>query len=263
MYQHESAKGIHMSPPSWTFPPPTALGFHRAPDLSSMHHRANFCRLLFISSLIPFWSESRPWMVSVFYKFASLVAQKVKNLPIVQETWVWSLGWEDPLEKTVATIFLPGEPPWMEESGWLQSMGRQRIGLFKISFNLWPRMYLSRWTWENCIFWCWYESIYRCPLYPVDCWCCWVHLSLFSACWILFISERGVEVSIQTSGFICFFWQLSLCYTLFQCSVVRCKFLSSWRIDPFIIMHCLLLSLVIFLPLKSALSNRVLLLSSH
>ena len=39
---------------------------------------------------------------------------------------------------------------------------------------------------------------------------------LFSACWILFISERGVEVSIQTSGFICFFWQLSLCYTYFS-----------------------------------------------
>ena len=33
----------------------------------------------------------------------SLVAQMVKNLPAVQETWVWSLGWEDPLEEEMAT----------------------------------------------------------------------------------------------------------------------------------------------------------------
>ena len=35
--------------------------------------------------------------------FLSLVAQRVKNLPVVQETWVQSLGWEDPLEKGMAT----------------------------------------------------------------------------------------------------------------------------------------------------------------
>ena len=36
-------------------------------------------------------------------KWASLVAQTVKNLPAVQETWVQSLGWEDPLEESMAT----------------------------------------------------------------------------------------------------------------------------------------------------------------
>ena len=40
---------------------------------------------------------------SLFNKWASLVAQFVKNLPAMQETWVWSLGWEDPLEKETAT----------------------------------------------------------------------------------------------------------------------------------------------------------------
>ena len=42
---------------------------------------------------------------------ASLVTQTVKNLPAIQETWVWSLGWEDPLEKemTATSEFLPGE----------------------------------------------------------------------------------------------------------------------------------------------------------
>ena len=43
-------------------------------------------------------------------KRTSLVAQLLKNLPVIQETWVWSLGWEDPLEKEMATtpILLPG-----------------------------------------------------------------------------------------------------------------------------------------------------------
>ena len=37
------------------------------------------------------------------YSWASMVVQKVKNLPVMQETWVWSLGWEDPLEEGMAT----------------------------------------------------------------------------------------------------------------------------------------------------------------
>ena len=43
---------------------------------------------------------------------------------------VQSLGWEDPLEKGIAThsVFLPGESPWTEELGGLQSMGLQRFG---------------------------------------------------------------------------------------------------------------------------------------
>ena len=40
-----------------------------------------------------------------YYSWASLVAQLVKNPPVVQETWVRSLGWEDPLEKGKATHF--------------------------------------------------------------------------------------------------------------------------------------------------------------
>ena len=62
---------------------------------------------------------------SVFY----LVAQMVKNPPAMQETWVWSLGQEDPLEKEMAThsSTLAWIIPWMEESGGLQSMGSQRV----------------------------------------------------------------------------------------------------------------------------------------
>ena len=62
--------------------------------------------------------------------WASLVVQLVKNLPAVQETWVQSLGWEDPLEKEMAThsSILAWKISWTEEPGGLQSMGSQRVG---------------------------------------------------------------------------------------------------------------------------------------
>ena len=61
---------------------------------------------------------------------ASLVAQSVKNLPAVQETRGRSLGWEDPLEKEMAThsSILAWKISWTEEPGGLQSMGSQRVG---------------------------------------------------------------------------------------------------------------------------------------
>ena len=60
---------------------------------------------------------------------ASLVVQWVKNLPAMQETWVWSLGWEDSLEKGKATYssILAWKIPWTEEPGGLQFMGSQRV----------------------------------------------------------------------------------------------------------------------------------------
>ena len=57
--------------------------------------------------------------------WACLVAQKVNNLPAVQETRVRSLGWENPLEKEMATCssILAWKVPWTEEPGELQFMG--------------------------------------------------------------------------------------------------------------------------------------------
>ena len=54
----------------------------------------------------------------------------VKNLPAMQETQVGSLGWEDHLEKGMATIssILAWKTPWTEEPSGLQSMGSQRVG---------------------------------------------------------------------------------------------------------------------------------------
>ena len=60
---------------------------------------------------------------------ASLMTQLVKNLQAMQDTRVWSLGWEDALEKETATYFsnLAWRIPWTEEAGELQSMGLQRV----------------------------------------------------------------------------------------------------------------------------------------
>ena len=61
---------------------------------------------------------------------ASLVAQRAKNLPTMQDAQVQSLGQEDPMEKEKATHFriLAWEIPWTEEPDRLQSMGMQKVG---------------------------------------------------------------------------------------------------------------------------------------
>ena len=58
------------------------------------------------------------------------MVQMIKNPPAMQETQVLSLGWEDPLEKEMAThsSTLAWKIPWTEEHGGLQSMGSQRVG---------------------------------------------------------------------------------------------------------------------------------------
>ena len=68
-------------------------------------------------------------MTSVLNR-ASLVAQRLKRLPAMWETWVRSLGWEDPLEKEMTTLssILAWRIPWTEEPDGLQSMGLLRVG---------------------------------------------------------------------------------------------------------------------------------------
>ena len=77
------------------------------------------------------------WLPPLFYLTdsytycnASLVAQMVKNLPAMQETWAGSLGQEDSLEKGMAThsSVLAWRIPWTGKPGVLQSMGSQRVG---------------------------------------------------------------------------------------------------------------------------------------
>ena len=80
------------------------------------------------------WDEWLRWGVPASpcsgFSCCFLVAQMVKRLPTMRGTQVWSLGWEDPLEKAMAThsSTLAWKIPWMEEPGRLQSMGLQRVG---------------------------------------------------------------------------------------------------------------------------------------
>ena len=69
------------------------------------------------------------WLaLKVVFKWASLVAQTVENLPAMHEPLVQSLSWEDPLEKEMAThiSILAWKIPWTEEPDRLQSMGLQK-----------------------------------------------------------------------------------------------------------------------------------------
>ena len=66
---------------------------------------------------------------TLHYCEASLVTQMIKNPPAMRETWVRSLGWEDPLEEGMAThsSVLAWRIPWTEEPGGLQPMGLLRV----------------------------------------------------------------------------------------------------------------------------------------
>ena len=67
----------------------------------------------------------------------------VKSLPAMWETWVRSLGWEDPLKKGMAThsIILAWRTPWTGEPGGLHSMGSQRVGHDPGEVNGYPLQY--------------------------------------------------------------------------------------------------------------------------
>ena len=91
------------------------------------------------SGLPSMGSQSRTWLkwlssssssLQINCTEASLIAQSVKNMPAMQETWVRSLGQEDPLEKEMATgsSILAWKIPWTVEPGGLQSTGSQRVG---------------------------------------------------------------------------------------------------------------------------------------
>ena len=74
-----------------------------------------------------------------YFTLVSLVAQRLKCLPAMRETWVRSLGQEDPLEKEMAThsSILPWTIPWMEEPNGLQSTG--------FYFNKCSKPYIIKW----------------------------------------------------------------------------------------------------------------------
>ena len=109
-------------------------------------------------------------------------AQVVKNVPAMQETWVWSLGQEDPLGKGMAThsSIIAWKIPWTEEPGGLQS-----IGLHRVTHD-WSS--LAR-THPHC--WALYSVPLICfsILSAISCYldyCSFILLSIFSSLWVMF-----------------------------------------------------------------------------
>ena len=106
------------------------------------------------------------------YLLITLMSQMLKNLPAMQETLAWSLGWQDPLGKGMATLssILALRIPWTEEPGGLQSRGLQRDGHDeRLTLNiLFPNI-----TWEHkWRVWSWTSSEYvtiLCCLSDVNC----------------------------------------------------------------------------------------------
>ena len=104
--------------------------------------------------------------------YASLVAQMIKRLPAMQETRVQSLGWEDPLEKEMATLssILAWRIPWTEEPGRLQSTGSQRVG------HNWATFTFTMWFHQEA-------TLETCSWSPLDSALC-----VFSLGWFCFVS---------------------------------------------------------------------------
>ena len=96
---------VHMCSPFWK------LSYNTGSGLFWQRFHEHLRRMY----ILLFWS-------GLLYKWASLVTQTIMNLPAMRETWVRSLGWEDPLEKGKATHFsiLACRIPWKEEPGRLQ-----------------------------------------------------------------------------------------------------------------------------------------------
>jgi len=82
------------------------------------------------------------------------VAQMVKNLLAMQETWVWSLGQEDPLEKGIAThsSILAWRVLWTQERGRLQSMGWQQVGHDWTTNTFFLFFHTTTWVSHRCIY---------------------------------------------------------------------------------------------------------------
>ena len=123
------------------------------------------CFLLLLSSLGPGVLE------------ASLVAQRLKHLLAMWETWVRSLSWEDPLEKEMAThsSILAWRIPWTEEPGGLQSTGSQRVGhdwatSLTHSLRRWVKEHLAMIYVKECS-----AYVFHCEFYSF-----WPYIEIFN-----------------------------------------------------------------------------------
>ena len=127
----------------------------KSPDSHQLHMRVPSAPYL-----CQYWAIASFLIIAILTlplpSWASLVAQRVKRLPAVQETLVQSLGQEDPLEKELATpsSTLAWKIPWTEERCRIQSMGSQRVGhdfsftFFTFTLPSW-RIFASHTNWKR------------------------------------------------------------------------------------------------------------------
>ena len=101
------------------------LVLHPARHLTWCTLHVSYISRVTIYSLVVLLSQF--WISRLFQFWFNLMVHRLKRLPAMWETWVWSLGREDPLEKEMAThsSILAWRIPWMEELGWLQSTGHK------------------------------------------------------------------------------------------------------------------------------------------
>ena len=139
LLQDVNSKGVLQLERCWTADPPV----RKYPKWLKINTTCRFCDADHCSSQpcphggqekggaeIPQWIRTGGKGAKTEYASSYLVAQTVKNLPVIRETRVRSLGWEDPLEKEMAahSSILAWKIPWTEEPGGLQSTGSQRVG---------------------------------------------------------------------------------------------------------------------------------------
>ena len=143
----------------------------------------------FTASSFRIWNSSTgipspPLALFVVMLSESLVAQRLKCLPPMRETWVWFLGWEDPLEKEMVTHsgILAWKIPWTEKPGRLQSMGSQRVrhdwatslfyGPLDFTFQdvwLWMSDHIIMIIWVVKIFFVQFFHVFLPPLLNIFC----------------------------------------------------------------------------------------------
>ena len=137
----------HLSHSAWHMVVFSSKTLYKMLSKSCKNHQNVFMKTAIIWSIYT-KIESICYQQWFLQYWASRVAQRLKYLPVIWETWVWSLGRKDPLEKEMTThsSILAWRIPWAEEPGGLQSTGSQsRTRLSDFTFTLQYFIVFSAW----------------------------------------------------------------------------------------------------------------------